>query len=112
VSWELFSRAAEWTPTLLAPLARRQLRRRLANLLLTPLAPPPAELHLLGARVLEMVPVLPLPPGQALRVAVLPHADALRIGFNADWDLLPDLHDLVLASAESFLELDAAAPAP
>jgi WS/DGAT/MGAT family acyltransferase len=109
VSWELFSRAAEWAPSVLAPLARRQLRRRLANLLLTPLASPPTELHLLGARVLEMVPMLPLPPGQALRVAVLPQADALRIGFTADWDLLPDLHDLILASAESFLELDAAA---
>jgi WS/DGAT/MGAT family acyltransferase len=111
VSWELVSRAADWAPAVLAPLARRQLRRRLASLLLTPLAPPPAELHLLGARVLEMMPVLPLPPGQALRVAVLPHADALRIGFTADWDLLPDLHDLVLACGESFLELEAAAPA-
>jgi hypothetical protein len=35
----------------------------------------------------------------------------LRIGFTADWDLVPDLHDLVLASAESFQELEAAAQA-
>ncbi|MEN8160979.1 MAG: wax ester/triacylglycerol synthase domain-containing protein [Myxococcota bacterium] len=110
VGFELLARAAEWTPALLAPVARRELRRRLASLMLTPLTPPPAMLHLLGARVLEMVPALPLPPGQALRVAVLPHGDALRVGFTADWDLLPDLHDLVLATAEGFLELDAAAP--
>jgi len=110
VSWELLASAAEWTPALLAPFVRRSVLRRLASLLVTPLTPPPAKLHLLGARVLEMVPVLPLPLGQALRVAVLPHADALRIGFNADWDLIPDLHDLVVATGKSFLELDAAAP--
>ncbi len=110
VSWELLVRAAEFGPPLLAPFARRQLRSRLASLALTPIAAPPAPLYLLGARVLEMLPILPLPPGQALRLAVLPHADALRIGFTADWDLLPDLHDLVLATAESFLELDASAP--
>ena len=111
VSWELLVRAADWAPPLLAAFARRQLGARIANLAITPFAGPPAPLHLLGARVLEMVPLLPLPPGQALRVAVLRHAGALRLGFTADWDLLPDLHDLVLASAESFLELDAAAPA-
>jgi WS/DGAT/MGAT family acyltransferase len=111
LSWELLVRAAELAPPLVAAFARRQLGARIANLAITPLAGPPAPLHLLGARVLEIVPLLPLPPGQALRVAVLPHAGALRIGFTADWDLLPDLHDLVLASAESFLELDAAAPA-
>ena len=111
LSWELLARAAAWAPPLLAGFASRQLGGRIANVAITPFAGPPAPLHLLGARVLEMVPLLPLPPGQALRVAVLPHAGALRIGFTADWDLVPDLHDLVLASAESFLEMDAAAPA-
>jgi WS/DGAT/MGAT family acyltransferase len=109
VSWELLVRAAELAPPLVAAFARRQLGARIASLAMTTLAGPPEPLHLLGARVVEMVPLLPLPPGQALRVAVLPYAGALRIGFTADWDLLPDLHDLVLASAESFLELEAAA---
>jgi len=111
LGWDLLVRAAEWAPPRLAGLARRRVAARFANLAITPFAGPAAPLHLLGAQVLEMVPLLPLPPGQALRVAVLPHAGALRIGFTADWDLVPDLHDLVLACAESFLELDAAAPA-
>ncbi len=109
VSFALLAEAGEWAPSLFAALARRRLGERIANLALTPFGGPPAPLHLLGARVLEMVPLLPLPPGQALRVAVLPYAGALRIGFNADWDLVPDLHDFVLACAESFHELEALA---
>jgi hypothetical protein len=108
LSWELLARTAEWAPPLLAAFARRQLGRRLANLALTLHASPPEPLHLLGARVLELVPLLPLPPGQALRIAALPHAGALRLGVSADWDLLPDLHDLVLALAASFDEIAAA----
>jgi WS/DGAT/MGAT family acyltransferase len=111
LSWELLSKAGEWAPLLLAGFARRQIGERMANLALTPFAGPPAPLHLLGARVLEMVPLLPLPPGQAVRVALMPYAGVLRIGFTADWDLVPDLHDLVLASAESFQELEVAAQA-
>jgi WS/DGAT/MGAT family acyltransferase len=106
---ELLAQAGEWAPSLFAAFARRQIGERIANLALTPFAGPPAPLHLLGARVLEMVPLLPLPPGQALRVAVLSYAGVLRIGLSADWDLLPDLHDLVLACEESFHELEALA---
>ncbi len=111
MSWELLARAGEWAPPLFAGFARRQLGERMANLALTPFAGPATPLHLLGARVLEMVPLLPLPPGQAVRIALVPYAGVLRIGFTADWDLVPDLHDLVMASAESFQELEAAAQA-
>jgi WS/DGAT/MGAT family acyltransferase len=111
LSWELLAKAGEWAPPLLAGFVRRQLGARMANLALTPFAGPAGPLHLLGARVLEMVPLLPLPPGQAVRVALMPYAGVLRIGFTADWDLVPDLHDLVLASAESFQELEVAAQA-
>jgi WS/DGAT/MGAT family acyltransferase len=103
-SWELLAHVAEWTPPLLAAFARRQLGRRIANVAVTLYASPPEPLFLLGARVLELVPLLPLPPGQALRIAAVPYAGALRVGVSADWDLLPDLHDLVLAFAESFDE--------
>jgi hypothetical protein len=40
-------------------------------------------------------------------VAALPYAGALHVGISADWDLVPDLHDLVLACEESFHELEA-----
>jgi hypothetical protein len=109
LDFELLAQAGEWAPALFAAFARRQSGERTVNLTLTPFAGPPAPLHLLGARVLEMVPLLPLPPGQALRVALLPYAGVLRVGFSADWDLVPDLHDLVLACEESFHELEASA---
>jgi hypothetical protein len=104
---ELLAEAGAWAPLAFAAFARRRLGGRIANLALTPFAGPPAPLHLLGARVLAMVPLLPLPPGQALRVAALPYAGALHVGISADWDLVPDLHDLVLACEESFHELEA-----
>jgi hypothetical protein len=107
VGWELLARIAAGAPPLLSGFARRQLGDRLANLALTPFAGPPGPLFLLGARVLEMVSLLPLPPGQALRLSVLPYAGALSIGVSADWDLVPDLHDLVLACEQSFHELAA-----
>ena len=44
-------------------------------------------------------------------MALVPYAGVLRIGFTADWDLVPDLHDLVLACTESFSELEVAAAA-
>jgi WS/DGAT/MGAT family acyltransferase len=108
-SLELVARAGSFAPRLFAGVAGSRLGPRLANLALTPFTGPPAPLFLLGAQVLELVPLLPLPPGQALRVAVVPYAGALRLGVSADWDLLPDLHDFVLACAESFHELEALA---
>lgn len=108
LGFALLAEAGEWAPLVFGAFARRRLRERIVNLALTPFEGPPSPLYLLGARVLEMVPLLPLPPGQALRVAVLPYAGVLRIGMSADWDLVPDLHDLVLACAESFDELAAA----
>jgi WS/DGAT/MGAT family acyltransferase len=110
-SFELFAEAGAWAPRALAGAARRFVGARLANLAVTPFAGPAAPLHFLGARALELLPLLPLLPEQALRVAALPYAGGMRLGFTADWDLVPDLHDLVLASAESFAEIEAAVAA-
>jgi len=111
VSFELLAEAGEWLPAGFAAFVRRQLGMRLANLSLTRFPARPEPLFLLGARVLELVPLLPLPPRQALRIGVVPYGGALRLGFSADWDLVPDLHDLVLACAEGASELEVAARA-
>ena len=67
-------------------------------------------LYLLGARMLEMYPLVPLFSDQGLGIALFSYAGSIFWGFNADRDLVPDLHDFVRDVEESFAELrDAAA---
>ena len=53
--------------------------------------------YLAGARVLEVVPVMPLVANEPLGVAALSYAGALTFGVAADRDAFPDLE--VLAAA-------------
>jgi WS/DGAT/MGAT family acyltransferase len=79
------------------------------NLIVTNVPGPPLPLYLLGARMIEAFPQVPLFEYQGLGVALFSYAGTLCWGFNADWDLLPDLPALVGAVASSFRELYAAA---
>jgi hypothetical protein len=58
--------------------------------------------YLLGARMLEVYPLVPLFTGQGLGIALFSYEGSLFWGFNADWDALPDLHELVLAVQGEF----------
>jgi hypothetical protein len=42
-------------------------------------------------------PLVPLYQNQALGIALFSYDGRLWWGFNADWDALPDLHDIVEA---------------
>ncbi len=110
VSYERLSAASElvW-PGLPSALAKRQLGGRVSNLTLALFPGPDEALSLLGAKLLETYPLLPLVPNQAVRIGIVRYADRLLVGINSDWDLLPDLHDLALALRESFEELAKAA---
>lgn len=111
VSYRLFASALEWLwPGFASAPARRQLGRGASNLIVTKLAGPASHRFLLGAELLEAYPLLPLVPEQAVRISVFDYAGGLYWGVNSDWDLLPDLHDLMDATSECFQELcDAAA---
>ncbi|MBW2243856.1 MAG: DUF1298 domain-containing protein [Deltaproteobacteria bacterium] len=112
VGYELFSGASEWLwPGIYGALARIQLAGRASNLTLALLSGPETDRFLLGARLTDAFPILPLVPDQALRVALYARGSQLHWGFNSDWDLLPDLHDLVRFTDECFKELCAAANA-
>ncbi len=112
VGYELFSAASEWLwPGLYGAMARRQLASRASNLTVALLNGPETDRYLLGARLGDAFPLLPLVPEQALRVAAYVRGPRLHWGFNSDWDLLPDLHDLVHATDACFRELCAAGDA-
>jgi WS/DGAT/MGAT family acyltransferase len=110
---EVLASVSEWTvPTLLSIASRAAYRNRAANLVVTNVPGPQIPLFLLGARVLETYPMLNLLTRQSLGVALFSYAGRLHWGFIADWDLVPDLHEFVVAIERSFAELCEAAGLP
>ncbi len=107
---EVLSAVSEWSGSALLSLAL-QLASRIPpfNLVVTNVPGPQMPLYLLGARMLECYPVVPLYVNQGLGIALFSYAGRIYWGFNADYELLPDLHDFVEAIEASFRELRDAA---
>jgi diacylglycerol O-acyltransferase / wax synthase len=106
---EVLTKVASWTPsTLLSVGARLMTRAFPFNLVVTNVPGPQVPLYLLGARMLANYGLVPLTDYLGLGIVLFSYDGALTWGFNGDWDLLPDLHDFVLATEASFRELCAA----
>jgi WS/DGAT/MGAT family acyltransferase len=102
----LLTQAAEWTTGRLLHAGVRLISSASAhNLIVTNVPGPPGPLYLLGARLLEAYPHLPLFEHQGLGIAVFSYRQRLHWGLTADWDLLPDPSDLVADLQETFAEL-------
>jgi WS/DGAT/MGAT family acyltransferase len=96
VSFDALGALMDLLPSpLLGPVVRRGSQSTPANLAVSNLPGPRIPVYLLGARQLEMYPVLPLIGNQALGIVLMSYDDSLCWGFIADWDAVPDLHDLV-----------------
>jgi len=103
---ELFEELSNWADAaLLSELVRRVTRWWAGNLIVTNVPGPPLPLYLLGARLLEGYPLVPMMANQALNIAVLSYDGGLHWGFNADWDAIADLHDLVECFTDELREL-------
>lgn len=71
------------------------------NMVVTNVPGPQFPVYLLGAPLREVYPLVPLFRNQALGIALFSYNGGLFWGFNADWDAMPDLHDLAdLVAAE------------
>jgi diacylglycerol O-acyltransferase / wax synthase len=99
--------------TSLGTLIRGRLARRLmlvavmrqrVNVTTASIPGPTAPLHLAGARVLEVFPVLPLIANEPLGVGALSYAGALNVGVVADRDAYHDL-DVFVAGAREELDM-------
>jgi len=107
---QVLAAVSEWTSTtLLSSAVRLSTRSRPFNLVVTNVPGPQIPLYLLGAELGACFPMLALLPNQALGVALFSYAGKLCWGFIADWDLIPDLHDFVVAIETAFRELQSAA---
>lgn len=81
------------------------LSRRLYNLAVTNVPGPQAPLYAAGVRLLQVYPVVPLAPGQAVSVGVTSYDGGVYYGLNADLDAMPDADILAQCLAESLAEL-------
>jgi diacylglycerol O-acyltransferase / wax synthase len=96
-------------PTIMDQAARLSARQRLFNLVVTNVPGPQFPLYLLGRRMLETFPMVPLARNQALGVAILSYDGSINFGLVGDFDLLWDLDDLANDVRDSLQELAAAA---
>jgi diacylglycerol O-acyltransferase len=96
-------------PTIASQAARLQARQRYFNLVVTNVPGPQFPLYLLGRRMRAIYPVVPLARNQALGIAIMSYNGRLGFGLLADFDALPDLHDVADALRAAIADLDAAA---
>jgi diacylglycerol O-acyltransferase / wax synthase len=96
-------------PTIMDQAARLSARQRLFNLVVTNVPGPQFPLYLLGRRMLETFPMVPLAKNQALGVALLSYDGSINFGLVGDFDLLWDLDELATDVRDSLEELAAAA---
>ena len=75
------------------------------NLTVTNVPGPPHDLYLLGAKMLELNPMLPIGTGLTLNVAVESYAGNLSIGVCCDPDAVPDLDVFTRGLAAALNEL-------
>jgi len=100
---ELLEELGDWTATaVLSQIMRLAGWRRVYNVVVTNVPGPQVPLYLLGAPLRDPFPMVPLFWNQAVGVALFSYASGLSWGVAADWDALPDLHDLIEAIRDEF----------
>lgn len=108
-SSQLIEELSDLTATsLVRELFRIAGRQRAYNVVITNVPGPPFPLYLLGARIRELYPLVPLFGRQALGIALFSYAGGLYWGLVGDWQCTPDLHELVSDLEAAFAELCAA----
>jgi diacylglycerol O-acyltransferase / wax synthase len=92
-------------PTILGQASRLMSRQRFFNLVVTNVPGPQFPLYLLGRRMLDPFPMVPLASGQGVGVAILSYDGRINFGLVGDFDLLWDLDDLAVDLEDSLAEL-------
>ena len=105
----LFKLADAGGPALLRAVVALEQSMNPSNLIVTNVPGPPFPLYILGSRMVSANPLVTLLANQALGIAVFTYDGCMQFGFNADWDIVPDLHELVLDTERSFADLRRAA---
>jgi WS/DGAT/MGAT family acyltransferase len=105
---EMMMKAAEMAPPTLMSLGS-QASSGPINMIVTNVPGPQFPLYILGAKLLETVPLVPLLANTGLGIALFSYDGKLSWGFNADYELIPDLADFQKIVVHAFDELSQAA---
>lgn len=107
---EVLTQMAEWMgPTILHLGVRLSNRVRPYNMVVTNVPGPQFPFYMNGAKLQAVYPMVPLFERVGLGVALFSYMGRIFWGFNADWDLVPDLNQFVKAVEASFRDLHTAA---
>jgi diacylglycerol O-acyltransferase / wax synthase len=96
-------------PTIMGQASRLVVRQRFFNLVVTNVPGPQIPLYMLGREMIEVFPMVPLAPNQALGVAIMSYNGQINFGLVGDYDVMADLDQLALDFQESLAELAGAA---
>ena len=99
--------AADFIGTTLLSLGARATSGPI-NTIVTNVPGPQVPLYMLGARLEAMYPQVPLLQQMGLGIALMSYDGKLCWGFNGDYEMMPDMKDLVAHVEEDFAELQAA----
>jgi WS/DGAT/MGAT family acyltransferase len=105
---EMMMQAAEYAPSSLMALGARVAAGPI-NMIVTNVPGPQIPLYTLGARMLEMQPLVPLLDGTGLGIALFSYDGKLHVGLNADYEIVPDIGTFTALFAQSFMALADAA---
>jgi WS/DGAT/MGAT family acyltransferase len=92
-------------PAVLAQVARFQSTFRYMNLVVTNIPGPKEPIYLLGRKMLEWYPLVPLAQGQTLGIAIQSYHGKIGIGLLGDGEALRDLPVLARAIPAALAEL-------
>ncbi|MEA2474153.1 MAG: diacylglycerol O-acyltransferase / wax synthase [Thermoleophilaceae bacterium] len=96
-------------PTIMGQAARLMVRQRFFNLVVTNVPGPQIPLYMMGRRMIEMFPMVPLAPNQALGVAIMSYNGRINFGLVGDFDAMADLEQLAKDFRASLADLAEAA---
>jgi diacylglycerol O-acyltransferase len=104
LGFEVIMSAAEYLPPSVFALAARSASGPI-NMIVTNVPGPQFPLYLLGARLLELHPIVPLLDGLGLGIALFSYDGKLHVGLNAEYELVPDLGAFTALFAQAYLAL-------
>jgi diacylglycerol O-acyltransferase len=108
IGMDMLMAAAEFTPSGIIALGAG-LASGPVNIIVTNVPGPQFPLYMLGARMLALIPEVPLLQNIGLGIALMSYDGSVFWGFTGDYDLVPDLEHFVALVERSFASLAASA---
>jgi WS/DGAT/MGAT family acyltransferase len=113
VGAEILSELSDFAPpTIVSQAARLQPRQRMFNLVVTNVPGPQFPLYMMGRRMLDIFPMVPLARRQSLCVGIMSYDGSINFGLVGDYGAFPGLDSFAADLEDSLAELAATVVAP